>query len=92
MTGPRNLSPYATRSGRPGARPTGAVDTYHEWLHLHPGAVDMRTPSRHPETGALSWTLRPDLVLQGCIARGCRVRLYAYADGSTVDELEAGQP
>jgi hypothetical protein len=52
----------------------------------------MRTPTRHPDTGALSWHLHPDLVLQGCVARGCRVRLYAYADGSTVDELETGKP
>ena len=63
----------------------GPMDAYHQHLHLDPRG-DPRTPSVHPDTGAVSWQLRPDLILKGCIARGCRVKLYMLADGA----LEAG--
>jgi len=75
-----------------GKRPTsalGPMDAYHARLHLDPRG-DPRTPIVNKETGDRSWQLRPDLILKGCIARGCRVKLYAYADGSTTDELETG--
>jgi len=68
---------------------SGPMDTYHAHLHLDPRG-DPRTPSVHPDTGAVSWQLRPNLILAGCIARGCRVKLYMLANGAPVDELETG--
>ena len=66
------------------------LDDYHLWTHPHRGTLDMRTPIVDPDTGRLSWQLRPDLILQGCIRRGCRVKLYMLADGAPTFELEPG--
>jgi hypothetical protein len=65
----------------------GPMDAFHQHLHLDPRG-DPRTPSVNPETGAVSWQLRPDYILAGCVARGCRVKLYQLANGSIVPEIE----
>ena len=67
----------------------GPMDAYHAHLHLDPRG-DPRTPVVHPDTGDISWELRPDAILAGCIARGCRVKLYQLANGEIVPDLEPG--
>ena len=74
------------RSERPAIR---GLDDYHLWTHTQRGTLDMRTPIVGDD-GRVSWQLRPDLILKGCIARGCRVRLYALADGAPTLEIDAG--
>ena len=65
------------------------LDDYHNWTHTTRGTLDMRTPIVGDD-GRASWQLRPDLILQGCVKRGCRVRLYALADGAPALEIEPG--
>jgi hypothetical protein len=65
----------------------GAMAAYHQHLHLDPRG-DPRTAIVNPETGDVSWQLRPDYILAGCIARGCRRQLYQLANGEIVPEIE----
>ena len=69
-------------------RRRSALDDFHEQTHLRHGDLDMRTPSVDPDTGVVTWTLRPDLILAACVKRGCRIRLYQFANG--VPALEIG--
>jgi hypothetical protein len=66
-----------------------SLDDYHAWTHGQRGTLDMRTPIVGDD-GRVSWQLRPDLILKGCVKRGCRIKLYALANGAPELEITAG--
>jgi hypothetical protein len=75
-----------TRTGRGDIR---SLDDYHLWTHGQRGTLDMRTPIVGDDD-RVSWQLRPDLILQGCVKRGCRIKLYSLANGAPTLEIEPG--
>ena len=88
-TGPGSIPPPDLRPERVDRQSHNGrhVDAFHATLHRRNGAYDLRTPIVR-DGRVVGWELRPDFLLNGCVKRGCRVRLYMDANG--VPELEAG--